>query len=110
MAVLNCLAADMEVFADASGKAAAAPEEQAAASKGLLPTAKHMLGLRCWALLHTPDLTDLQQDLGLLIADANSSELDAELHARILQRYNKVRLAGNLLACVSRLSLVIKGC
>ena len=93
MAVLNCLATDMEVFADETGKAPAPPEEQDAASKGLLPTAKHMLGLRCWALLHTPDLTDLEQDLGLLVADANSSELDAELHARIMQRYTKVGCA-----------------
>ena len=93
MAVLNCLATDMEVFADETGKAPAPPDEQDAASKGLLPTAKHMLGLRCWALLHTPDLTDLEQDLGLLIADANSSELDAELHARILQRYTQVGAA-----------------
>ena len=90
MAVLNCLPSDMEVFADETGKAPAPPEGQDAASKGLLPTAKRMLGLRCWALLHTPDLTDLEQDLGLLIADANSSELDAELHARILHRYSKV--------------------
>ena len=53
--------------------------------------AKYMLSLRCWALLHYPGLTDLEDDLALLMADKDSSELDAELHMRILQHYSNVR-------------------
>ena len=61
--------------------------------KGLLPMARYVLSLRCWALLHHPGLTDLEDDLALLMADADSSEVDAEMHMRILQHYSNVRLA-----------------
>ena len=35
----------------------------------LLPVPKYMLSLRCWALLHYPGLTNIEDHLALLVAD-----------------------------------------